>query len=252
MNLFPVILGIIAGSTVALGSILISKLRPNKVVMGYLGAFTGGILSYLALDTGSTAEEIVTNFLTSKDYFDFIIGIVLTSFGLFGTWIILSYMEKKEDVSSVPIVIASGLGIHNIGEGFAIAAALLSGSVSSALAFTIGFAFHNATEGIAISSPTMMYKKVMKLKSLIALSMIAGLPTTLGASVYYIGIANELFLAVLNVIASASLVFVMIKVNITSASLLGGFRSKFWTWLFIGIAVTYSLESILTYLGMPS
>lgn len=66
MNYFPIILGLIAGSTVFIGSL--SIINVNKKIMGYLDAFTGGILSYLALDTGSEAEEIITNFLISKDY----------------------------------------------------------------------------------------------------------------------------------------------------------------------------------------
>lgn len=252
MNYFPIILGLIAGSTVFIGSL--SIINVNKKIMGYLGAFTGGILSYLALDTGSEAEEIITNFLISKDYIEFLIGLCLTSIGLLGTWIILSLLEKnsKEVDTKVPLMVASALGIHNIGEGFAIAAALLSGSLASAWAFTIGFAVHNATEGIAISSPALLSKSRLSLKVLILLSLFAGLPTALGASIFYLGITNELFLALLNTIASASLVFVMIRINIIAAALLGGFKVKFWTWLFIGIAVTYSLESMLTLLSGSS
>ena len=151
MNLLPIALGFIAGATVAVGSVLVSRVNVNRMVMGCLGALTGGILAYLALDTGAEAEEIVTGFLLSKDYLSFITGAVLTSIGLVGTWVLLSIMVR-EDRAKIPLTIAAGLGAHNVGEGFAIAAALLSGSVSSALAFTIGFAVHNATEGVAISS----------------------------------------------------------------------------------------------------
>jgi len=44
-------------------------------------------------------------------------------------------------------------------------------------------------------------------------------------------------------------VFVMIRININAASLLGGFKARFWTWLFIGIATTYGLEVLLDILG---
>ncbi len=43
---------------------------------------------------------------------------------------------------------ALAYGIHNVGEGFVIASALLSGAVANALLFTVGFAVHNATEGL--------------------------------------------------------------------------------------------------------
>ncbi|MEM0305304.1 MAG: hypothetical protein QW685_09920 [Saccharolobus sp.] len=69
--------------------------------------------------------------------------------------------------------------------------------------FTISFAVHNATEGIAIASPATI-------QSLVLLSLLAGLPTSLGA---YARIANQIFLAFLNVVALASLVFVMIRIN---------------------------------------
>ncbi|WP_338598997.1 ZIP family metal transporter [Sulfolobus tengchongensis] len=249
MNYFPIILGLIAGCTVAIGSIAVSRGKFSKNALGYLGAFTGGILSYLALDTGSEAEEIVTDFLSSKQFADFTIALIITSIGLIGTWVLLSLLEKNPNGQALPIMIASALGVHNVGEGFAIAAALLSGSLASAWAFTIGFAIHNATEGIAISSPSVVSKRMIALKTLILLSLLAGLPTTLGASIYYLGITNQIFLAFLNVVASASLVFVMIRINITAASLLGGFKAKFWTWLFIGIATTYGLEILLDILG---
>jgi len=249
VDLLPIALGFIAGATVAVGSVLVSRVNVSRMVMGCLGVLTGGILAYLALDTGAEAEEIVTGFLLSKDYLSFITGAVLTSIGLVGTWVLLSIMVR-EDRAKIPLTIAAGLGAHNVGEGFAIAAALLSGSVSSALAFTIGFAVHNATEGVAISSSALVYRRIPPLRDLLALSLLAGLPTTAGALVYYLGITNRLFLAVLNVVASASLVFVMVRVNITAASLLGGFGTRFWVWLFMGVALTYTLESILTFLGL--
>ena len=60
MDLLPIALGFIAGATVAVGSVLVSRVNVSRMVMGCLGALTGGILAYLALDTGAEAEEIVT------------------------------------------------------------------------------------------------------------------------------------------------------------------------------------------------
>ncbi|QIW22714.1 ZIP family metal transporter [Sulfolobus sp. S-194] len=245
-NLFPIILGFIAGSTVAFGSIIVTARKFGKTKLGYLAAFTGGILSYLALDTGSGAEEIVNNFLISNEYKSFLVSLIITSIGFLATWISLSLFERNDQ----SLVVSMGLGFHNIGEGFAIAAALLAGSISSAWAFTIGFAVHNMTEGFAISTPSFINRNKVSIIRLIILSLIAGLPTALGASIYYLGISNQIFLALLDVVASASLVYVMVKINISAASLLGGFKTKFWTWIFIGVAITYGLESLLTFLGM--
>ncbi|MEM0174056.1 MAG: ZIP family metal transporter [Sulfolobaceae archaeon] len=257
MDPYPLILGLIAGGTVIIGALPIVKSKASKTTLGYLGALAGGILSYLALDTGSSAEEIVEGFLEHREWLNFGIALIVTSVALIGTWLILSSFEKKENSttsttsSSLPLILALGLGVHNIGEGFAIASALLTGAIASAWTFTIGFAIHNATEGIAIASPSTIIKtKWGSLRNIILLSLIAGLPTTLGASIYYLGINNPHLLAVLDTIATASLVFVMIRINIISAGLLGGFRAKFWTWLFLGIALTFGLESLMSILSM--
>jgi len=254
MDPFPLALGLIAGGTVALGAIPIIKSKVSKTTLGYLGALAGGILSYLALDTGSAAEEIVEGFLEEKLWLDFIISLIFTSIALLGTWLALSSFDKKDPSSAnsnLPLLLAIGLGVHNIGEGFAIAAALLTGAIASAWTFTIGFAIHNATEGIAIASPAVMMRSIWSsMRNVIYLSLIAGLPTTLGAAIYYLGVNNPHLIAVLDTIAAASLVFVMIRVNISAAGLLGGFRGKFWTWLFLGVALTFGLESVMTILSM--
>ena len=55
--------------------------------------------------------------------------------------------------------------------------------------------------------------------------------------------------AFLYTIVSVSPVFVMAKINMVSAGLLGGFREKFWTWLFLGVALAHGLESLMTVLS---
>ena len=230
------------------------KAKLSRKALGYLGAITGGILSYLALDTGSAAEKIVGDFLSSKAWQDFLISLALTSTALIGTWLALSSLERREgkhaEDSQLPLIVALGLGVHNVGEGFAIASALLSGAISSAFAFTVGFAVHNATEGIAIASPSVLTRsRWAGIRRVLGLSLLAGLPTMLGASIYYLGVNSPHFLAFLYTVASASLVFVMVKINMVSAGLLGGFREKFWTWLFLGVALAYGLESLMTILG---
>lgn len=249
MNSLPIFLGFLAGISVLIGSLIISKLDLNRTTLSSLGALTSGILAYLALDTGSDSIEIITDFLNSKEIFNFILGSSIIFIAVLLVFIILAIIDKS--VTRTSLVVSTGLGVHNIGEGFAIAAALLSGSVSSAIAFTIGFAIHNATEGIAISSPALVQRRKLTLLTLIGLSLMAGMPTTLGASIYYLGVVNQIFLALLDAIASASLVFVMMKVSILVSSLLGGLNWRFWTWFFIGVSITFLLESILTFFSNP-
>ncbi|BAB67638.1 hypothetical protein STK_25245 [Sulfurisphaera tokodaii str. 7] len=42
----------------------------------------------------------------------------------------------------------------------------------------------------------------------------------------------------------------MVKINISAASILGGFKTKFWAWLFIGVSITGKLVSLLTFLEL--
>ncbi|AAY81525.1 ZIP family metal transporter [Sulfolobus acidocaldarius] len=251
IDLAPIALGFLAGGTVAIGSIGITKTNISKTKTAYLSVLAAGILAYIALDTGQAASEVIEGYLDQKQLFLFGVGIVVTSIALLGTWLLLASFDKTrgpaEATHNTPVILAAALGFHNIGEGFAIAAALLGGAVASAITFTIAFGVHNATEGVAIASPGKLVRsKWLNLRNVVVLSLIAGLPTMLGASIYYIGIQNQLFLATLNTIATAALVFPMIRINMIGASMLGGFNVKFWTWFFLGIAIAYGLESLVT------
>lgn len=57
INYLPILLGLIAGCSVTIGSMIVAMKKLSKVTKGYLGSLTGGILAYLALDTGAEAEE---------------------------------------------------------------------------------------------------------------------------------------------------------------------------------------------------
>ena len=51
------------------------------------------------------------------------------------------------------LMIASAIGIHNLGEGLAIGVSARTGAISLATVLVIGFALHNATEGFGIVGP---------------------------------------------------------------------------------------------------
>ncbi|MFN3805385.1 MAG: ZIP family metal transporter, partial [Pyrobaculum sp.] len=153
---------------------------------------------------------------------------------------------------AIAFVIAAAFGIHNVGEGFAIAASLLTGAVASAILFTIGFAIHNATEGFAIVGPLFTDRGVVvKPQTLVLLALFAGLPTVAGVSVYYVGIAHGLFIAMLNTVANASIVYALLHVNLGALAKLGGVSSpRFWTALTLGVAIAYTTESLVMLAGL--
>ena len=160
------------------------------------------------------------------------------------TLLLISMVEKhlrlweKTLVSSG--VIAVALGIHNVGEGFAIASALLTGQISSALTFTLGFSIHNATEGVAISAPMEKVRTII----LLLLSAVAGLPTILGASAYYLGYSGSIEVGILDAVASASVLYAFIKV----------FRDRgVLSWLMMGLGFSLGvLTELLISLALGS
>ena len=51
------------------------------------------------------------------------------------------------------LLVAIGIGLHNLGEGLAIGSAYAIGSLALGAALVVGFALHNTTEGLAIVAP---------------------------------------------------------------------------------------------------
>ncbi len=257
----PIVLGFIAGITVLFGVIFMilvgRRLSPKGV--GFLNAFAGGVLAYLALEAGAEAADIVEGFIAWETIGELIIAFVVTSIALIGTWLFLVYVERglkgytgASSEKLMASIVAVALGLHNVGEGFAIAASLLAGLVGSAIVFTIGFAVHNFTEGFAIAGPFFLKPRgkpeIEKslLMLLVILALAAGLPVIPGAMVYYSGITADIILATLYTIASASLVYALLHVNLAALAKLGGVTSPlFWTALFAGIAVTYTAETLV-------
>jgi ZIP family zinc transporter len=55
------------------------------------------------------------------------------------------------DASRLAVMIASGIGLHNLAEGLAIGNSAAAGDITLALIMIIGFGLHNATEALASS-----------------------------------------------------------------------------------------------------
>jgi hypothetical protein len=81
--------------------------------------------------------------------------------------------------SRLALLIAVGIGLHNLGEGVAIGSSYATGALALGAFLIVGFAIHNTTEGLAIVAP--IASAVPSLKRLGVLGLIAGLPAVLGA-----------------------------------------------------------------------
>ncbi len=79
----------------------------------------------------------------------------------------------------VALLVAIGIGLHNLGEGLVIGSAYAIGSLALGAALVVGFAIHNTTEGLAIVAPVA--ERPPRVARLALLGLIAGAPAILGA-----------------------------------------------------------------------
>ena len=54
---------------------------------------------------------------------------------------------------ALAVFIALGIGLHNLGEGLAVGAAIAAGEAALATFLVIGFTLHNVSEGLGIATP---------------------------------------------------------------------------------------------------
>lgn len=91
-------------------------------------------------------------------------------------------IKKKESKGYTPfamsLLMATGIGLHNFGEGLAIGSSFGLGEAALGTFLIIGFTLHNITEGIGIAAPLLKTKP--KIRDFLLLGIIAGGPAILG------------------------------------------------------------------------
>ena len=159
----------------------IKRIGKNKY--NFFLALTVGLLVFLGIDAMLEGFEVSKeNFSTNFNGELLIITITLLSF--LGLYYSAEKLTSRTSltVSSKPLaiglMIAIGIGLHNLGEGLAIGAAIGLGQVALSTFLIVGFALHNTTEGIAIASP--LAKTKSPISKIIILGLIAGSPAILG------------------------------------------------------------------------
>lgn len=91
-------------------------------------------------------------------------------------------IKKKESKGYTPfataLLMATGIGLHNFGEGLAIGSSFGLGEAALGTFLIIGFTLHNITEGIGIAAPLLKTKP--RIRDFLLLGTIAGGPAILG------------------------------------------------------------------------
>ena len=159
----------------------IKKLGKNA--FNFFLAFTIGLLLFLGLDAIEEAFEISDTHLASVFNGELLIAtvVILSFLGLYGIGNLLikrSEFSKLSKGLAISLMVAVGIGLHNLGEGLAVGAAIAFGQVALSTFLIIGFAIHNTTEGLAIAAPLTRTKSVIG--KMVGFGLIAGIPAIFG------------------------------------------------------------------------
>lgn len=198
------LLGVYVGVVpVFLGLLWLPALRATP--RGWLDfwlALTMGLLVFLGIDTLQEALEIAGRVPS------FVNGVLLVALGAVAAFLgitaagrALSKGQGKPSGLSLAVLIAVGIGLHNLGEGLAIGAAYTLGEVALGTFLIIGFTIHNTTEGLAILSP--LVEGAASVRNLVMLGLIGGGPTILGTWVGAFTYSDPLSLLFLGIGAGA-------------------------------------------------
>lgn len=117
---------------------------------------------------------------------------------------------KAPEGISLAFFIALGIGLHNLGEGLVVGAALATGAAALATFLLVGFVLHNVTEGIGIAAP--MTRANPTIVTFVALAALAGLPAVLGV---WVGsqAASPLFVTLCFGIGAGAILQVIIEIG---------------------------------------
>jgi zinc transporter ZupT len=176
-------------------------------------ALTMGLLVFLGIDTLKEALEIAERAPSFAN------GVLLVALGAAAAFLGLPAIGRALARGAsgatgfgLALLIAIGIGLHNLGEGLAIGAAYTLGEAALGAFLIVGFTLHNTTEGIAILSPLVEGRA--SVRDLAVLGLVGGAPTILGTwtgafvtsdplSLLFLGIGAGAIFQVVRVLARA-------------------------------------------------
>jgi zinc transporter ZupT len=177
----------------------IAKLSASKYK--FFLAVTVGLLLFLGIDAVEEGLEISAERLAGS--FN---GALLVATVTICSFIGLYYSSEKligrtsgkiTKPVAIALMVSIGIGLHNLGEGLAIGAAIGLGEIALSTFLIVGFTIHNTTEGLAIAAPMARQKPMIA--KLAAMGFIAGAPAILGAWIggfQYSPVAAIVFLSI--------------------------------------------------------
>jgi zinc transporter, ZIP family len=186
MALLGIYVGVIPVSLGMLWLPFVRRIDPRWI--RFLLALTIGLLAFLAIDAVGEGVEVAA---AGPQAFG---GAALVFVGALAAYLALAgidaYMAARRERAAsgggaagaqLALLIAVGIGLHNLGEGLAIGSAYAVGALALGAFLVVGFAIHNTTEGLAVVAP--LADERPGVARLATLGLVAGAPAILGAAI---------------------------------------------------------------------
>jgi zinc transporter ZupT len=212
---------VLLGSYVGIIPVLLGMLflpavrRVSAQTVRVLLALTVGLLAFLAADAAIEAIGLAGQ--TGAAFG----GVALVVLGAGLAFLALTSVDRflqarrhrggpvtgSPDGQRLALMIAIGIGLHNLGEGLAIGSAYAVGALAIGGSLVIGFAIHNTTEGLAVVVP--LAERPVSLPRLLGLGLLAGAPAVAGTLIGSTVVNTELSAFLLGIGVGAILQVIM-------------------------------------------
>jgi len=238
------LIGLLVGIVpIALGLLWLPSLRAArpKWIAAFM-ALTAGLLTFLGIEALSEALDLQAALPGPLG------GPGLVLLGLATSFLTMTYVSHRMSGgrgavggAALALLVALGIGLHNLGEGLAIGSSFSLGELALGSFLIVGFMIHNVTEGLGIAAPIAERGSApVAVARLAMLTLIAGGPAIVGAWIG--GYLTSDFLGVLFfAVAAGAALQVVVEVGrhlartargtLVSGHVVGGFLA--------GIAIMY-------------
>ncbi len=234
------LIGLLVGVLpILLGLLWLPALRQaGPVWLGAFMAFTAGLLTFLGVEALTESFELQAGLPSSLGGAGLVLlGVALSFLGMTALAGRLAGGSAATGMT-LALLIAVGIGLHNLGEGLAIGASFALGELQLGAFLIVGFMIHNVTEGLGIATPVA--KTRVNVLALGALAVVAGAPAVVGAWIGGYSSSDVLGVLFFAIAAGAALQVVVEVGRYVARTAPGGLRSGHAIAGFVaGIATMY-------------
>jgi ZIP family zinc transporter len=262
-QLTATLLGAAAGLTIFAGLPVARMGWLPRRAQGFLNAMATGILVFLLWDILSHGAAPIHSALESlkkgSGGGQFAALTAIFAGGIAAGIVGLAYLNgflsrilqrSEPDPSSssraLAMMIATGLGLHNLSEGLAIGQSAAAGTVAFAGVLIVGFGLHNVTEGFGIAAPLALDPRRASWGFLLTAGLIGGGPTFVGTLIGYQATSTYVYVLFL-ALAAGALLYVLNEMFSLSRRI-NPPRLMAWG-ILAGFLAAFSTDLVLTFLA---